>query len=340
MLVEAFQPRTLNPEPLNPGYNKSAVCAAHRKLTNTVVIVIFRAGIGCMISSPNFHQLIMESLKLLESLHPGLRILIILAIAVVSHLIVRELKRFTQWILAPKTVSDLSSKEGFTRRYPKIAGLTTILVGAFTFFVYFIAVGLILKEFDVSLTKYLASASVIGLAIGFGSQGLVQDVVTGLTLIFSDALNPEDIIETSGQVGKVEKIGLRFTTLINLHGQRIYIPNRNIGIIGRFRKGYVRAYVDIQIPHNTAEDTFTEEIKSIAHSMYNQYKAIIVSYPEILGIQGTLSGQWRYLRVKFHHWPGQGALIETTFKQRVVAAIRRENPEYADWMVTVTYRAT
>lgn len=281
----------------------------------------------------------MKSLNLLESLHPGLRIFVILAIAVISHLIVRELKVLTQWILAPKTEIDLSRKESFARRYPKLAGLITIFVGAFTFFVYFIAVGLILKEFNVSLTKYLASASVIGLAIGFGSQGLVQDVVTGLTLIFSDALNLEDIIEISGQVGKVEKIGLRFTTLINLHGQKIYIPNRTIGIIGRFRKGYVRAYVDIQVPHETVEDAFAEEIKSIAYSMYNQYKAIIVSHPEILGIQETQSDQWRYLRVKFHLWPGQGAIIETTFKQRVVAAIKKQYADYMDWMVTVTYRA-
>ena len=281
----------------------------------------------------------MDVIKLIESLTPGIRILVILGIAVVAHLFVRELKVLTQWILVPKTQKALSSKESFARRYPKFAGLTTILVGAFTFFVYFMAIGLILKEFNVSLTKYLASASVIGLAIGFGSQGLVQDVVTGLTLIFSDALNLEDIIEISGQVGKVEKIGLRFTTLINLHGQRIYIPNRNIGIIGRFRKGYIRAYVDIQLPKDLVEDTFTEEIESIADGMYHQHRGIILDRPEISGIQEALSGQWRYLRVKFHLWPGQGTLIETTFKQRVVAAIKKRYPDYSDWMIIVTYKA-
>jgi small-conductance mechanosensitive channel len=280
-----------------------------------------------------------DIIRLIESLPSGFRILAILVIAVVAHLVVRELKVLTQWILVPKTQKALSPKESFAWRYPKIAGLTTILVGAFTFFVYFIAIGLILKEFNVSLTKYLASASVIGLAIGFGSQGLVQDVVIGLTLIFSDALNLEDIIEISGQVGKVEKIGLRFTTLINLHGQRIYIPNRNIGIIGRFRKGYIRAYVDIQLPPDLVEDTFIEEIESIADGMYHQHRGIILARPGILGVQEALSAQWRYLRLKFHLWPGQGSLIETTFKQRVVAVIKKRYPDYSDWMVIVTYRA-
>ena len=92
----------------------------------------------------------MEILKLLESLHPGIRILAILAIAVISHLIVRELKSLTQWILAPKTEGDVSSRESFARRYPKLAGIITILVGAFTFFVYFVGVGLILKEFNAA----------------------------------------------------------------------------------------------------------------------------------------------------------------------------------------------
>ena len=187
----------------------------------------------------------MGAIKFFTSSHPALRILFILIVAILAHLIVQGLRRLTQWLLAGKGNKGIPSKEKLALRYPRSASLVTILVGAVTFVIYFMAVGLILKEFNVSLTTYLASASVIGLAIGFGSQGLVQDVVTGLTLIFSEALNIEDLVEISGQTGKVESIGLRFTTLVNLHGQKIHIPNRAIGIIGRFRNGYIRAYVDI-----------------------------------------------------------------------------------------------
>ena len=280
----------------------------------------------------------MQPFEFISSFPLGIRVLAIAILATCTHFVVQALKRLTQVMLSPKKSVDISTKEGFARRYPKLASLTTILVSAVVFIIYFLAIGLILKEFNVSMTKYLASASVIGLAIGFGSQGFVQDVVIGLTLIFSDAISMGDLVEISGQIGIVERIGLRFTTVINLHGQSIFIPNRNIGIIGRFRKGHIRAYVDIQIPDAPEEAGVIEGLKSIAEAMYTQHGSIILSEPETFGVIEAGPGQWRYLRIKFRLWPGQTGIIETTFKQRVVAAMKKINPDFADWMVTVTYR--
>jgi small conductance mechanosensitive channel len=93
---------------------------------------------------------------------------------------------------------------------------------------YFVAVGLVLKEFGISLTAYFASATIIGLAVGFGSQGLVQDVVNGLTVVFSDLFDVGDMVEIAGQTGFVQKIGIRFTVLNNFMGAEVFIPNRTI----------------------------------------------------------------------------------------------------------------
>ena len=112
----------------------------------------------------------MQPMSFMMSLHPAVRILFIFVIAIVVHLIVKELKQLTQWMLAPKPREDVSTKESFARRYPKSATLVTVFVSAVIFIIYFAALGLILKEFNVSLTAYLASASVIGLAIGFISS--------------------------------------------------------------------------------------------------------------------------------------------------------------------------
>ena len=178
----------------------------------------------------------MNLMEFIKSLPAGFRILLIVAMAVASHFLVREIRRFSAWILTRQPTKGLSTQEQFGRRFPRIASVITILVSAFTFTIYFTAVGLILVEFKIFLKSYLASATVLGLAIGFGLQGFVQDIVMGLTLIFSNALNIHDTVELSGQVGRVENIGLRFTTLVNLHGQKIYIPNRNIAVIGRFKR--------------------------------------------------------------------------------------------------------
>lgn len=271
-------------------------------------------------------------------LPPAIRIILVLLFAVLAHFIVRGLKGLSQRVLTLRLKAEASTAEVFTRRYPKLATITTILVSALTFAIYFMAVGLVLRELKVSLTAYLASASVIGLAVGFGLQGLVQDVVIGLTLIFSDALNIEDVVELSGQIGKVETIGLRFTTMVNVHGQKIYVPNRNIAMISRFRRGAIRAYVDVEIPDEVEENAVVAGVKSTASGVYSQHKAIILEQPELFGIKQAKGGNWRYLRVKFRLWPGQTAVVETTFKQRVLALMKKLYADYADWMITITYR--
>lgn len=166
----------------------------------------------------------MKLLDLLTDINPFLRILLVIVLAVAAIFIVKAIRRLSQYLLTMKVDSNESSKEILTRRYPKLATIITILVSAATFTIYFVAVGMILREFNISLTTYFASATVIGLAVGFGLQGFVQDVVIGLTLIFSDALTIGGMVKLGDEIGKVDSIGLRFTVLINLHGQRIMPP--------------------------------------------------------------------------------------------------------------------
>ncbi|MGB9437493.1 MAG: mechanosensitive ion channel domain-containing protein, partial [Desulfobacterales bacterium] len=140
------------------------------------------------------------------------------------------------------------------------------------------------------------------------------------------------------EIGKVDSIGLRFTVLINLHGQRIIIPNRNIATISQFRGGCIRAYVDIQLPQEIDEKEMSPAIQAIGQGMYNQHRSIILAIPEIFGIKDVKDGPWRYLRIKFKLWPGQINIIEQTFKERVVQLLKKSDADYASWMITVTYK--
>jgi small conductance mechanosensitive channel len=187
----------------------------------------------------------MNLINILTDINPILRIFLIIGLTVAAHFAVKTIRRFSQYLLMMKVDSKTTSEASLSRRYPKLATIITIFVSALTFTIYFVAVGMVLREFKISLTTYFASATVIGLAVGFGLQGFVQDLVIGLTLIFSDALNIGEVVKLGDEIGRVDNIGLRFTALINLHGQRILIPNRNIAIISQFRGGCIRAYVDI-----------------------------------------------------------------------------------------------
>ena len=115
--------------------------------------------------------------SILTDLHPVLRVLIIIVLTVAAHFTVKIVRRFTQYLLTMKVDSKETPELNLSRRYPRLATIIILLGSALTFTIYFVSLGMILHEFKISLTTYFASATVIGLAVGFGLQGFVQDLV-------------------------------------------------------------------------------------------------------------------------------------------------------------------
>lgn len=268
------------------------------------------------------------------------RLLLIAGLAVASHLVVSGIRRLSEWIVIK--IRTHRSPFGIGIRQPKVITVHRLIVSAIIFAVYFFALGLILQELGVNLAAYLASASVIGLAISFGSQSFVQDIVVGLTLIFSDAMDVGDLVEIAGAatvVGRVENIGLRFTELTNFFNQRVLIPNRTIANVSRFPNGAVDAFADVWLPPKADPAQVQGLIRGMAEGFRSQFDHIILDRPQISDPQIAPGGNWKFLRVHFRIWPGQGALIETAFRQQVVLAMKGLDPAYSDWQIPVTYRA-
>lgn len=259
---------------------------------------------------------------------PIIRILLIVLVAIGAHLLVLAIRTGSRKLLQVPAASPA-----------KMQTLTGFASSIVIFVLYFLAVGFVLKELGVSLTAYLASATVIGLAVSFGSQGLVQDMITGLTVVFADLLDVGDMVEVGGQVGIVQKVGIRFTVLINFTGAQVFIPNRTIANVVNYPRGYVRAFLDARLPEapeleERAEALFT----NLVTALYEQFPGIMLTPPTVEGRNATSTGV-SYLRVKFRIWPGQGSILETVGKQTVVQGLRQLDTNYADWMVAVYYRA-
>jgi small conductance mechanosensitive channel len=271
----------------------------------------------------------------------GVRILLILLLAVLAHAAVKVIHRLSDWM--KKQARASGRPLAAVMQEPKVVTVTSLAVSTVTVVIYFAAIGMILEELGVSLTAYLASASVVGLAISFGSQGLVQDIVIGLTLVFWDAMDVNDMVEIVGPsnivIGRVEEIGMRFTKVVNLYNQRVFIPNRSIGNVSRFPHGGVDAYADSQVPTGADEQKVIQIVNDIAIGMWSQFGAIILTEPIIGKVESVHGGNWKFVRVHFKIWPGQGGLIENTYRQEVVRALRELDPNYAEWQVPVTYRA-
>jgi len=268
------------------------------------------------------------------------RLMLIVVMAVLLHLTVKATRSVSEWLI--KKGHAERNPLGFVTQTPKFVTLIQLISSAVIFVMYFFAMGLVFEEFGVNLKNYLASASIVGLAISFGSQGLVQDVVISLTLIFSDTMDVGDMVEIVGSatvLGRVEEIGLRFTTLRNFFNQTVFIPNRTIANVSRFPHGGVLAYADVQIPLDVDQAKAIQTVKNIAKGMWMQFGAIILEEPAVGSLETAEGGDWKYVRVLFKIWPGQGGLIETTFRQQIISNMKAFSPAYADWQVPVTYRA-
>jgi small-conductance mechanosensitive channel len=269
----------------------------------------------------------------------AIRLALIVILAILVHLTVKSIRNLSEWIVSRSHAKE--SALGFVTQQPKFVTLIKLVANATTFSMYFLALGLVLQELGLDLTKYLASASIIALAISFGSQGLVQDIVIGLTLIFSDALDAGDMVEIFANttvIGHVEEIGLRFTKLRNFYNQVVFVPNRTIANVSRFPHGGIYAYADIQMPGGVETDKVMVAIRNVVQGMQDQFGAIILKEPDIDPIQSVGGGNWQFVRVHFKIWPGQGVLIETTFRHQIVKTLQAFKPDYADWQVPVTYR--
>ena len=265
--------------------------------------------------------------KVMHELGSPLRILIVASIMVGFHLMVILVRRLSNKWMSSKVSTRLS----------KSRTIGSLATSALVFVLYFTAFGLILNEFGVSLKAYLASASIMGLAIGFGSQGLVQDVVNGLTVVFSGLFDVGDMVEISGQTGTVKAFGMRFTVIENAFGAEVSIPNRTITNVVRYPRGYIRGLADITLPDNPQLAKQAEErVTNIVNATFEQVSGTFVYPPSIEGRVKTSSGK-EFLRVKFRLWPGRGTPIETVFKQEVFYSLKALDPHYQDWMVTVNY---
>ena len=255
------------------------------------------------------------------------RILLLIVFAASVHLFIRVLRKIG------KKLIDIRRRSPLT----KVDTLISLVMSALIFIIYFLAIGFILKEFNISLRAYLASASIIGLAVGFGFQGFVQDIVTGLTIALSNLFDIGDMVEISGQTGIIKEFGIRFTVMTNYLGADIYIPNRMITNVINYPRGYVRGIAEIQLLRETVlSDEIERRVETIAQAAYERFAGICIMEPSVESKYRTVLGN-EYLRIKFRIWPGQGAPLENYFKREVIESIKKIDANFEDWMVTFNY---
>lgn len=168
--------------------------------------------------------------------------------------------------------------------------LMKLLENALAYIVYFSAIIAVLSAFGIEVTGLLAGAGVLGLAIGFGAQSLVKDVISGFFIIFEDQFSVGDYVRIGEAEGTIEEIGLR-TTKISAYGGEIYIlPNGNISEVINYSINNSLAIVDIRVAYETDILRAENLIEQFISGLSVGYEELI-SPPTLIGIQDLAASE-------------------------------------------------
>ncbi len=251
------------------------------------------------------------------------RLLIAGAVLIVSLILLKIGKMIIARIArsrGKKSVAALHKSETFR----------SIITSVFSYIMFFIMVMTILTLFGVDVTSILAAAGVVGIAIAFGAQTLVKDILSGLFIWAEHSVEVGDLISVNGMDGIVETITIRTTSIRNYNGNIYIIPNGDIRTISNMSRGYKRAIVNVPCPYEENQERLVAMVKEEMEIATQEVDGI-ESVPDVMSIVAFDKNSVR-LQVAVVCPIGEHWRIEREIRTRIKARFDREGvvmPHYS-----------
>lgn len=223
-------------------------------------------------------------------------------------------------------LQESSRADQSPRRTQRSLTLTSILRSTLRAVVLFATALSLLSAVGINITPILASAGVVGLAVGFGAQSLVKDVISGFFILFEDQYGVGDVVDVDGKSGLVERMNLRITQLRNTAGELITIPNGSIKIVSNRSKEWARAVLEIGVAYDADVDHVLNVMVEEGMKLRTERPNDVLEAPEIQGIQAFEDSSIR-LRVIMKTAPLQQWSIASEWRRRLKVAFEREGIE-------------
>jgi moderate conductance mechanosensitive channel len=177
------------------------------------------------------------------------------------------------------------------RRRQRTKALGSVLGNAASVLIFGIAAVTIAGDLGLNLAPVLASAGVLGLAIGFGAQSLVRDFLSGIFMLLEDQYGVGDVIDAGAATGTVEAVSLRITRLRDVNGVVWHIRNGTIDRIGNESQGWARAVIDFPVGYGQDLARMRETMQQTAEQMWAEprWRDVIMEKPEVWGVESVSS---------------------------------------------------
>ncbi|HEV7551250.1 MAG TPA: mechanosensitive ion channel family protein [Candidatus Angelobacter sp.] len=247
----------------------------------------------------------------------------LVVILVLAFIFVRLLGLITRKLVA---LSEKRSAHG-TIRGQQVRTITGVVRSVGVFLIVFFTGMTALKDgFNINIEPLLASAGIAGLAIGFGAQTLVKDVINGFFILIEDQFEVGDTIRAAGVTGAVEEITMRRTTLRDGDGTLHIVPNGSIQIVSNMTRDWSQVTLHVATDYSENSDRVVEVLKELAKDIYNDpaFKDDIVAEPQVPGIERVRGNEVDYLMlVKVR--PGKQYNVARELRRRIKDTFEKNN---------------
>jgi moderate conductance mechanosensitive channel len=226
---------------------------------------------------------------------PAKALLILTAAWVANRLLRRAIRRLVASMTEDGGLAALRAPTALARtgempslrRVQRAETVGALLKSVASVGIWTLAVLMALGTLGVDLGPLIAGAGIVGVAVGFGSQNLVRDFISGIFMLMEDQYGVGDVVDAGPATGTVEGVGLRTTRLRDVSGTLWHIPNGEIRRVGNRSQGWARALVDVEVAYSTDLDDATRAIERVAHelSVDERWAAKLLEQPEVWGVE-------------------------------------------------------
>lgn len=251
----------------------------------------------------------------------GLRLLGILLGAII---LVHLLKLVTQRLVKLAT----SSTRAAVIREQQTRTLAGLLYSAGTALVVAVAVLLALPEFGINVTPLAAVAGLASLAVGFGAQHLVRDLINGFFIVFEDQYGVGDTVRIGDAYGRVEHLTLRRTVLRDLRGAVVTIPNGEVRQVANMSRDWSQVFVDVTVAAEAELGRVTEALERASNELRGDavWAAVLVEGPRVQGVE-SLGPGGTVIRVLLRTAPTRQDDVAREFRRRVKGQFDKDGIE-------------
>lgn len=240
--------------------------------------------------------------------------------------------------LLSSKLANLHDRSERSRQRARTLGV--LFKSAATVVVFTLAFLMLLGEFNVNLGPLIASAGILGIAVGFGAQTIVKDLLSGVFMLLEDQYGVGDVVDVGEATGTVESVGMRTTRLRDINGTLWHIPNGEIRRVGNMSQLWARTILDVDVAYDTDLDQAMATIKAAADTLWEEQleEATILDEPAISGVQ-NFGPDAVSIRLSFRTDPAEQWAAARIVRKRIKeafdeAGIEIPFPQRTVWMRT------